>query len=82
MAPGDDVEMRTLDSFQFADVDFIKVDCEGFEENVLVGACDTILRCHPTIIVEQKRDFAVQFGLKPRGQLNCLKAWGTKLCRS
>jgi FkbM family methyltransferase len=81
VAPGDDVEMRTLDSFQFADVDFIKVDCEGFEENVLVGACDTILRCHPTIIVEQKRLMATQFGLKPQGAVSTLKGLGYKVAQ-
>ena len=37
-----DVTMRRLDEFDFADVDLIKVDCEGFDYCVLGGARDTI----------------------------------------
>lgn len=70
--PGD-IRMVTLDSFEFADVDVIKIDCEGFEENVLRGAMDTIRRCRPVILVEQKRDMAAsRFGLQPLGAVNLL----------
>ena len=46
--------MRPLDSFKFSDVDFIKIDCEGYEHRVVRGAVETIKRCTPVIIVEQK----------------------------
>lgn len=75
---GTEIPMVQLDSFQLQDVDLIKVDCEGFEENVLVGACDTILKWKPTIIVEQKRDMATRFGLKPQGALAVLHDMGYK----
>ena len=39
------IEMKTVDSFQFEDVDLIKIDVEGFEMNVLRGAKDTIKNC-------------------------------------
>lgn len=48
------VEQRTLDSFGFDDVDLIKIDCEGYELFVCQGARETLLRCRPTVIVEQK----------------------------
>ncbi len=48
------IEVRTLDSFQFPIVDFIKIDCEGYEYPVLKGAVETLRRCKPTIVVEQK----------------------------
>lgn len=67
------VEMRTLDSFEFIDVDFMKVDAEGYEENILRGAADTIRKWRPTIIVEQKRDMACKFGLEPQGALQYLR---------
>lgn len=51
--PGE-IEMRTLDSFEFQNVDFIKVDVEGFELAVLQGAVETLKRCRPVVIVEQK----------------------------
>ena len=72
------IEMRTLDSFNLRDVDFIKVDCEGYEENVLRGAEQTILHWKPTIIVEQKREMATRFGLQPLGAVEYLKAMGYK----
>lgn len=74
-----DVEMRTLDSFNFVDVDCIKLDNEGFEEFALRGALDTIARCRPTICVEQKRDFPVKFGLKPMGAVKLLIGVGYKV---
>lgn len=78
VAPGLSVAMRTLDSFNLRDVDFIKIDCEGYEENVLRGAEQTILHWKPTIIVEQKRDMATRFGLRPLGAVEYLKGLGYK----
>lgn len=72
------VSMRMLDSFNLRDVDFIKVDCEGYEENVLRGAEQTILHWKPTVIVEQKRDMATRFGLQPLGAIEYLKWLGYK----
>ena len=60
--PGD-IPMITLDSLALEVVDFMKIDCEGFELFVLRGARETIERCHPTVIVEQKPGKGPQFGL-------------------
>jgi FkbM family methyltransferase len=70
----DTVEMHTLDSFEFTDVDLIKCDAEGYEENILRGAEETIRKWRPTIIVEQKREMARKFGLEPKGAVEYLKA--------
>jgi FkbM family methyltransferase len=43
----------TIDAFDFPDVDYIKIDVEGFEKKVLVGAAQTIERYSPTIVIEQ-----------------------------
>lgn len=48
------VPLRPLDSFGLGDVDFIKIDVEGYEQPVLEGARETILRCRPNIVIEQK----------------------------
>lgn len=45
------VEIRTLDSFNFSDVDFIKIDVEGYELHVVSGSLNTIERCKPKVIV-------------------------------
>lgn len=41
-----------LDEFNFQDVDFIKIDVEGFESAVIEGGRNTILKCRPVLIVE------------------------------
>lgn len=39
------IPMRTIDSFQFKDVELIKIDVEGFEMKVILGATDTLKNC-------------------------------------
>jgi FkbM family methyltransferase len=46
------VEVRTLDSFGFAEVRFIKVDVEGNEREVLDGARRTIAHDRPALLLE------------------------------
>jgi FkbM family methyltransferase len=46
------VDVRTLDSFAFADVRFIKADVEGSEREVLDGARETIARDRPALLLE------------------------------
>ena len=46
------VTQRTLDSYGFNNVGFIKIDVEGFESSVLEGARETILRERPILQVE------------------------------
>lgn len=51
-----DVEVRTLDSYKLENVGFIKMDVEGYEKQVLLGAVDTLNRCSPTLYLEDDRD--------------------------
>ena len=50
--PRVEIDQRTLDSYQFEDVDIIKIDVEGYELLVLEGASDTISRNRPIIQIE------------------------------
>lgn len=47
------INVRTIDSYDFDDVVFMKIDVEGFEKQVLRGARETIARCSPIMIIEQ-----------------------------
>ena len=46
------VEIRSIDSYNLEDVDFIKMDVEGYEPKVIAGAEQTIKRCWPVLCVE------------------------------
>jgi FkbM family methyltransferase len=46
------VAQRTLDSYGFNNVGFIKIDVEGFEPAVLEGARETIMRERPVMQIE------------------------------
>lgn len=75
------IPMRTLDSVlpEIENLDFMKLDCEGFELFALRGAEQAIIRCHPCIIVEQKPGRAQKFGLPETEAVNYLCGLGAKL---
>ncbi|MBK6851620.1 MAG: FkbM family methyltransferase [Burkholderiales bacterium] len=49
-----EVEVRTLDSFSFDEIDLIKIDCEGYEYPIVMGAIETLKRNRPVVVIEQK----------------------------
>lgn len=53
--PGETVPMVTLDSYGLERLDFMKVDVEGAEVQVLSGARETLARCRPALYVENDR---------------------------
>jgi FkbM family methyltransferase len=52
-ATGDTTIIR-LDGLNLQNVDYVKIDCEGYEYRVLQGAKETIQRFRPIIVIEQK----------------------------
>lgn len=76
-----DIPLRVLDHLNLSNVDLIKLDCEGFELFALRGAVDTLFRCQPVIIVEQKPGKAQKFGLKETEAVTFLQDMGYKMAR-
>lgn len=66
------IPIRTLDSFDLDNVDFIKIDVEGFETNVIKGALETIRRCRPVILFECK-DHGSRYGFRNIEPLTTLR---------
>lgn len=48
------VPMITLDSLNLEHVGLIKLDVQGAEPQVMAGGRETILRCRPVILIEEK----------------------------
>src|SRR5258706_82750 len=76
-----DIPMITIDSLELPVADYIKIDTEGSELNVLRGAEKTIKRCGPVIIVEQKPGHAQRFGYGEKDALPYLQSLGYSLIK-
>ncbi|MDB2426116.1 FkbM family methyltransferase [bacterium] len=73
------ISVEKLDdlSLDFSNLTFIKIDVEGFEENVLKGGLNTLNKSQPLVVFEQtKKDF--RNGSSP--SLDLLKSLGYKFC--
>jgi FkbM family methyltransferase len=65
-----------LDDLALNHVDLIILDVEGFEVNALKGAADTLLRCHPVVMMEDKGLDAKHHGIKAGAAVELLQDLG------
>lgn len=72
-----DVVVKTLDSFEFENVDFIKIDAEGYETYIIQGALKTIKKYKPVILYERKGHSA-RYNQEKNSVLDILKKYGYK----
>lgn len=54
--------ITTLDEFHFDEVDFIKIDVEGYENHTIIGSIETIERCKPAILLEDN-GLTIRYGV-------------------
>jgi len=73
------VEKRSIDSYNFKDVDFIKIDTEGYNMPPLEGMKDTLQRCSPLIMIEQAKPKKKNIEISSKEFLNKL---GYKLIKT
>lgn len=64
VADGHSVNMLTVDSLELTDIDFIKLDVEGYELFALHGAQETIQRCRPVVMIEEN-GLCRRYGVEP-----------------
>lgn len=69
------VEVKKLDAFEFDDVDFIKIDTEGYEPFVIMGGLETIIKCKPVILYERK-GHEKRYGMEKNSVLDILSKYG------
>lgn len=58
------VGVKKLDTFNFNNIDFIKIDVQGFELNVLKGANKTLKKNNPVLCIEEddpKNSLVIQY---------------------
>lgn len=72
------VPVVRLDDVDLPIVDFLKVDCEGYEAFVIEGAVETLRRCRPAVLVEQKRKCGFRYGRKDDAAVTLLEALGAE----
>lgn len=60
------ITVNTLDSYKFENVDAIKIDCEGYEYNILKGAEQTIKANRPVVQLEIVESQCKKFGYTPQ----------------
>ena len=58
------INLITIDSLQLDKLDFIKLDVEGYEINVIEGALNTIKKCKPVITMEIWENFHGKYSLE------------------
>jgi len=82
---GEEIETITIDSLGLTECDYIKIDVEGFEPLVLIGAEQTIKKFKPTILFESNhkvvsKEMAKSFGLSypVMSSFDILKSYGYK----
>jgi FkbM family methyltransferase len=74
------VEVRTLDSYNFQQVDFIKIDVEGYEQFVLNGGEQTLMRERPLVQIEVNPQFSQKFGYTAQSMLEWMRTRNFRVC--
>ena len=76
---GTAVDVKRLDEYELKHVDFVKMDCEGYEQFVVEGGTETFKRNKPVVIVEQHALWSKRYGLEPTGAVKALEALGYRI---
>jgi FkbM family methyltransferase len=75
---GKSTGMTTLDAYRLGGVDLLKLDVEGWEGQVLMGAINTIRRSYPVVIFEDNGAGAKYYGADWIDPKVVLTAYGYK----
>lgn len=74
------IRLLTIDSFNYPACDLLMLDIEGYELFALQGALETIKRCKPVIVTEEK-GLGTKYGIASEGVSNFLKDLGYSVAK-
>jgi FkbM family methyltransferase len=74
------VNVQTLDSYGFDEVDFIKIDVEGYELYVLQGAEHTLQQNRPLVQAEVNPAFSQKFGYTAQAMIDWMRQRDYRVC--
>lgn len=72
-------EIKKLDSFNLHNIDFIKIDAEGYEPFILQGGLQTIIENKPVILYECKNYPDTRYGISKDFFYETLSRYGYKI---
>lgn len=75
---GNDVTIMPIDDLNLYQVDLIKIDCEGFELNILKGAINTLKKFKPKLVIEINSGALNREGVTPEHVYSFLRELGYK----
>lgn len=78
--PISQIPLRSLDGYGIENLDFLKIDVEGFEPFVLAGGKETILKWKPLIVIEQIGNEA-RYSNQQDVARETLEQWGARQLR-
>lgn len=73
MIKGQPVKAYSIDGMFLAQLDYLKIDAEGSEVEILKGGLETINRCHPVIVTEVNRSALMRAGTTEEALLDILR---------
>lgn len=72
------IPMHRLDNLDLPKLDYVKIDCEGYENLILQGAEKKLCKDKPVIVIEDKRHQDVGH-TQTSGAVEMLQYWGAKI---
>lgn len=73
-----DIQMKTLDSLNFEQIDLLKIDVEGRELHVLQGSNHVLQNLSPLIVIERCAMNSNAFGYNKKDTHDLLESYGYK----
>lgn len=76
---GEEVDVYSLDSINLSNVDFMKIDVQGYELFLLQGAKNILSKYKPDLFIEIEPHQLIKFNMTPEQLINYIKSFGYRI---